>query len=99
MFRLTKKIFVGLLNSIVKASNYTKYVSLSKQKYMIQPIPIDLHPNECSQEIHYYPFSVKLDRCVGICSSLNDLSNTLCFPNNYYSIIIIVSIYCYLVKY
>ena len=28
---------------------------------MIQPTLISLHPNECSQEFHYYPFSVKLE--------------------------------------
>ena len=38
-------------------------VPLSNEKYMIQPTFINLHPNEYSQEFHYYPFSVKLDRC------------------------------------
>ena len=33
--------------------------------YEIQPTLIDLHPNEYTQELHYYPFTVKLDRCVG----------------------------------
>ena len=28
---------------------------------MIQPTLIDVHPNECSQELHYHPFDVKLD--------------------------------------
>ena len=27
---------------------------------MIQPTLISLHPNECSQEFHYYPFVIKL---------------------------------------
>ena len=38
---------------------------LSNQNCMIQPTLINLHPNEHSQEFHYYPFAVKLDRCVG----------------------------------
>ena len=33
------------------------------------------------QEFHYYPFAVKLDRCVGSCNILNDLSNKVCVPN------------------
>ena len=33
--------------------------------YEIQPTLINLHPNEYTQELHYYPFTVKLDRCVG----------------------------------
>ena len=40
-----------------------------------------LHPNGYSQELHYYPFTIKLDRCVGSCSILHDLSNKVCVPN------------------
>ena len=41
---------------------------------------INLHPDEYSQESHYYPFAVKLDRCVGNCSTLNNLSNKVGVP-------------------
>ena len=54
---------------------------IESQKCMIQPTLINLHPNECSQEFHYYPFAIKLDRCVGSCNTLNDWSNNLCVPN------------------
>ena len=54
-----------VLSSISNASNHTNYVSLSNQKWEIQPALINLHPNEYSQEFHYYPFAVKLDRCAG----------------------------------
>ena len=67
-------MFIVLLTSLVNASSYTKYVLLSNQKCEIQPTLINLHPNEYSQGLHYYPF-VKLDRCVGSCNTLNDLSN------------------------
>ena len=53
-------------------------MSLSNGKCMTQPTLINLHPNEYSQEFHYYLFAVKLERCVGSC---NDLSNKLCAPN------------------
>ena len=56
-------------------------MSLSKQKCEIQPTLISLHPNEYSQEFHYCTFAVKLDRCVGSCNTLNDLSNKACVPN------------------
>ena len=81
MFRLIKKIFIGLLTCIVSASNHTKCVLLSNHKCMIQPTLTNLHPKEHSQEFHYYPFAVKLDRCVGSCNTLNDLSSKLCVPN------------------
>ena len=48
---------------------------------MPQPTLINLHPNEYSQEFHYYPFAVKLDRCIVSCSTLNDLSIKVCDPN------------------
>ena len=72
MFRLIKKIFIGLLSGLVNGSNHLKCLSLSNQKCMIQPTLINLHPNDYSQEFHYYPFAVKFDRCVGSCNTLND---------------------------
>ena len=48
---------------------------------MTQSILINLRPNEQSREFHYYPFAVKLDRCVGSCNTINDLSNKVCVPN------------------
>ena len=47
---------------------------------MRQPI-INLHPNEYTQWLHYYPFVVNLDRCVRSCNTLNDLSNKVCVLN------------------
>ena len=58
-----------------------KRQSLTNQKCMIQLTVINLHPNEYSQEFYYYPFVVKLDRCVGGCNTVNDLSNKVCVPN------------------
>ena len=47
---------------------------------MTQPTLINLHSNEYSPEFHYYPFAVKLDRCVGSCNTLNYNNN---LPNKY----------------
>ena len=46
MFGLIRKMFLGLLISIVNASNHTKCDSLSNQKCMTQPTLINLHGNE-----------------------------------------------------
>ena len=84
MFGLIKKMFIGLLASVaVNASSHTKYVSLNNQKCEIQPTLINLHPNEYTQQLYYYPFTVKLDRCVGSCNILNDLLNEVCIPNKH----------------
>ena len=49
MFGLINNMFIGLLTGIVSASNHTKCVSLTNQKFMIQPTLINLHPNEYIQ--------------------------------------------------
>ena len=69
MFGIIKIIFIVLSTSIVNASNHTKCLSLSNQKCMIELTFINLSP------------AVKLDRCVGSCNALNDLSNNVCVPN------------------
>ena len=66
MFGLIKKMFIRLLISIINASNHRKCVLLG---------------NEYSQEFCYYPFAFKLDRCVGSCNTLKDLSNKVCVLN------------------
>ena len=80
MFGFIKKLIIGLLVGIVSASNHTKFMSLSNQKYITQPILINLHPNEYSQEFHCYPSLVILDRFVGSYNTLNDLSIKACVP-------------------
>ena len=49
MFGSIKKMFMVLLVSIVNSSNLTKCVSLCNQKYEIQSIFDNLHPNEYSR--------------------------------------------------
>ena len=48
---------------------------------MIQPTLINLHPKEFRQDFYYYPFTIKLDKCVGSCNTPNDLSDEVCNPN------------------
>ena len=81
MFGLIKETVTRLLINIVNVSNHTKCVLLSNQRCTIQPTLINLHPKEYSQEFHYYSFSVKLDKCVWSCNTLNDLSNKISVPN------------------
>ena len=74
-------MFVGLLTRTVSTYNQAKCVSLSNQKCMTRSTLIILHPNKSSQELHYYPLPVNLDRCVRSCNTLCDLSNRLCVAN------------------
>ena len=81
MFGINKKMFIVLLTGTVGACNHRKSVSISSEKCMTQPCFINLHPKECSQEFHYYPFAVELERSVVSCNVFNDLSNKVCVPH------------------
>ena len=48
MFGFIKKFFFVFLTSLVNASNHTKCVSFSNQKFEIQPTLSSFHPNEHS---------------------------------------------------
>ena len=74
-------MLIGSLTGLVSASNHTKCVYLSNQKCDVQPTFINLHPKEYNQEFRYYSFTIKLDKYVGSCNTLNDLSNKVCVPN------------------
>ena len=56
-------------------------VSLRNQICEIQPAFINSHPDEYSQEFHYYRFTVELDKYVLSCNTFNDLSNRVYVPN------------------
>ena len=81
MFGLITKTFIVLLTGIVIASNHTKCILLTNQKCMIQPTIINLRPDEYRKVFHNYPFEIKLNRWVGSCNTLNELSNKVCVPN------------------
>ena len=81
MFGIVKKIFIVLLAHIVNASTNKKCMPLNNKKYEIQLTLINLHPNEYSQELHYYPFVIKFDKCAESCNTLDDLSNRVCVSN------------------
>ena len=81
MFGLNKKTFIRLLIGITNISNLANCFFLSNQKCKIRPTLINLHPNECSHEFHYYSFAVKLESCGGSCNTLYDLPNNVCVPN------------------
>ena len=73
-------VFV-LLTSAANVSNHRKCVSLNNKQCMTQSTLINLHSNEYSQNVRCYPVAVNLDRYVGSCNTVNDLSNKVCVPN------------------
>ena len=63
------------MSSSVNTADHVKCISLRNQQCMAQPTLINLHPNEYIEGLHCYPFAVNLDRCMGSCNTLSDLSN------------------------
>ena len=80
MFEFIQKIIIGLLTSLVNASNHTKCVFVTDQKYTLQPTSINLHPNEYTKGLRYYPFEVNLGR-VSEVNTFTDLSIKVCVLN------------------
>ena len=81
MFGIVKKNVYCIIKWNSYASDHTKYVLWSRQKFEIQPTLINLNPDEYSQAFHCYPFSFKLDRCFRSCNTLIDIPNKVCTPN------------------
>ena len=75
-------MLIILLTSIFNASNHELFSgSLTNQQCLIRPTRINLHPNQCTQGLRYYPFVVNLDKFTGGCNTVNDLSNRMRVPN------------------
>ena len=87
MFGLTKQVFIRFLcfckplSSIVNTPDHVNCISLNNQQCMAQPTLINLNPNEHIEGLRYYPFVINLDKGIGSCNTLNDLSNNVCVPN------------------
>ena len=72
--------FSKSLTSIVNSPDHIKCIFLNNEECMTPPTLINLHPNEYIEGLHYYSFAVNLDRRMGSCNTVNDLSNKLCAP-------------------
>ena len=62
---LIKQRFIGLLVSIVNASNHANCISSNNKQCKAQSTLINVNPNEPP----YYSFVVSLDKCDGSCNS------------------------------
>ena len=79
MFGFIKQVFIIVLSFSESLASIV--ISLDNQQRMNQPILINLHSNEHSQGLRYYQFAVSVDRSMGSCNVLNDLSNKVCIAN------------------
>ena len=76
MFNFIKQAFIWLLG--FSWSLAWNCMSLNDGSCLARYTPIDLNQNQ----LHCYPFMVRLERCHGRCNTLDDPSDRICVPYN-----------------
>ena len=69
MFEFVKQIFISeimFFGCNLSNLNSLKYISMSMQKYKVRPENIN------SDEPIFYPYSVKVNKCSGICNNIRE---------------------------
>ena len=62
---------------MVLSTNPLKCVTMTKQPCIIRPKIIDININEHA----FYPYNIKINRCGGSCSNINDPYAKFCIPD------------------
>ena len=78
MFRFIKKcLFVGsLFVSNLVSTTALSFVSMSNQACKVRPGIININSNN----LVFYPFSIKTNKCSSNCNNVNDLHVKICVP-------------------
>ena len=79
MFVFIKKIFyIGslFLSSLVRTTSLN-YISMKNQECNVRPEIINVNSNE----LIFYPFSIKASKCSGSCNNINDPYAKICVPD------------------
>ena len=80
MWEFIKKCFftaVTFFSCSILGVNSLECVSMNNQECKARPKIIDVNNNEPV----FYPFSIKVNKCCGSCSSINDPYAKLCVPD------------------
>ena len=77
IFSFVKKVFVLGLTVLSKFTNALKCVLMNNQECIIRPEIININSNN----LIFYPFSVKINRCSGNCNNINDPYARICVPD------------------
>ena len=79
MFKFIKQIFISALMYFGNLSNVNslKCVSMKIQKPKARPEIVDINSNNSV----FYPFGIKVNKCNGNCSNINDLYARICVPD------------------
>ena len=80
MFEFVKHIFTSKMMFFgcnLSKVNSLKFISLSNQERKIRPEVINVNSDEPS----FYPYSVKINKCSGSCSNINNPYAKICIPD------------------
>ena len=78
MFGLAKKVFVAIATILdLSCVNSLECVSVNNQECKARPKIIDVNSNEPV----FYPYSIRVNKCSGSCSSINDPYPKRYIPN------------------
>ena len=78
MWRFLKKAFTVMITFFsLPYVNSLEYISMNNQECKARPKIIDVNNNEPV----FYPYSIKLNKCSGSCSNINDPYAKLCVPD------------------
>ena len=79
MFRFIKQIFISALMYFGNLSNVNSLecVSMKNQECKVRPEIVDINSNNPI----FYPFSIKVNKCNGNCSNINDPYAKICVPD------------------
>ena len=78
MWRLLKKAF-AMITKFFNLSyvNSLEYISINNQECKARPKIINVN----NDEPVFYPYSIKVNKCGGSCSNINDPYSKLCVPD------------------
>ena len=82
---LKKAFFAGLtilssvnpLNAIPLSATPLKCVSMTNQECKVRPQIVNIN----SDELVFYPFSIKTSKCSGSCNNINEPYAKMCVPD------------------
>ena len=80
MFRLMKGMFdstIMFFGCNLSSMNPLERVSMNNRKCKVRPEIVNVDSNE----LLFYPFSIKRCKCRGSCNNINDPYAKLCVPN------------------
>ena len=79
MFKFIKQIFISSLMFFGSLSsvNPLECISMKNQECKVRPEIVNINSNN----LIFYPFSIKTNKCSGNCNNINDAYAKICIPD------------------